>query len=85
VNTPTLMVVAEADDITMWDLEIEAFNQIPCQKKKLEILPKTSHMTLYSNLTALDLVAAAASSWFAEHLMELPSVEKSMRQYSSDR
>jgi uncharacterized protein len=85
VNTPTMMVVAEADDITMWDLEIEAFNQIPCEMKKLEILPKTSHMTLYSNLTALDLAAAAASSWFAEHLMELPSVEKSMRQYSSDR
>jgi fermentation-respiration switch protein FrsA (DUF1100 family) len=81
VSTPTLMVVAEADDITMWDLEIDAFNQIPCQQKKLVILPKTSHMTLYSNLTALDLAAAAGASWFAEHLVELPSIERSMREY----
>ena len=54
VNTPTLIVVAQADDITMWDHEIEAFNQIPCQKKKLEILPKTSHMTLYATRSSPD-------------------------------
>jgi uncharacterized protein len=85
VNTPTMMIVAEADDITMWDLEIEAFKEIPCQQKKLVILPSTSHMTLYSNLTALDLAATAAASWFADHLLELPSIEKSMREYVESR
>ena len=38
------------------------------------MLPDTSHMTLYSNLTALDLAAKAAGSWFSEHLMTLPTV-----------
>jgi len=85
VNTPTMMIVAEADDITMWDLEIEAFKEIPCQQKKLVILPSTSHMTLYSNLTALDLAATAAASWFADHLLELPSIEKSMLEYVESR
>jgi pimeloyl-ACP methyl ester carboxylesterase len=85
VNTPTMMIVAEADDITMWDLEIEAFKEIPCEQKKLVILPSTSHMTLYSNLTALDLAATAAASWFADHLLELPSIEKSMREYVESR
>ena len=28
-DTPSLMIVAEADDITLWDLEIGAFNAIP--------------------------------------------------------
>jgi hypothetical protein len=42
-NTPTQMIVAERDDLTLWDLEIRAFNQIPTTKKKLEVLPHTSH------------------------------------------
>jgi uncharacterized protein len=32
-------------------------------------------MTLYSNLTALDLAATAAASWFTEHLVTLPTIE----------
>ncbi|MGO4843762.1 alpha/beta hydrolase, partial [Rhizobiaceae sp. 2RAB30] len=36
-NTPTLMIVAEGDDLTLWDLEIGAFNQIPSARKKLEV------------------------------------------------
>ena len=29
LDTPTLMIVAEEDDLTLWDLEIEAYNAIP--------------------------------------------------------
>src|SRR5580698_7757341 len=46
-NTPTFMIVAEGDDLTLWDLEINAFNAVPSARKKLHVLPYTSHMTLY--------------------------------------
>lgn len=76
VDTPTLMIIAHQDDITMWDLETEVFNRIPTPKKKLAVLPDTSHMTLYSNLTALALAARWAASWFSEHLAATPSVDR---------
>jgi hypothetical protein len=60
----------------MWDLETEAFNQIPTPKKKLHVLPDTSHMTLYSDLTALALAARWAAGWFSEHLLEPVTVER---------
>ena len=34
LDTPTLVVVAERDDLTLWDLEIEAYNRIPTPRKK---------------------------------------------------
>ena len=55
-----MMIVAQQDDITLWDLETAVFESIPSADKKLVVLPDTSHMTLYSNLTALDLAARAA-------------------------
>jgi len=67
-DTPYLMVTAEGDDITIEDLEVEAFHQIRTPKKKLVVLPGTSHMTLYSNLTKLEIAARAATEWFVEHL-----------------
>lgn len=68
LNTPTLMIVAEGDDLTLWDLEIGAFNQIPTTKKKLEVLPHTSHMTLYSDQSKVKVAAAMARDWFVETL-----------------
>lgn len=68
INTPTLMIVAEGDDITMWDKEIEAFDMIPTSKKSLFVVSDTSHMTLYSNMSRLELAARAASDWFVQHL-----------------
>ena len=82
VNKPVMMIVAEADDITLWDLETEVFESIPSATKKLVVLPSTSHMTLYSDLTALDLAAKAAGSWFATHLAELPSIEARLKEFS---
>jgi hypothetical protein len=67
-NTPTLMIVAEGDDLTLWDLEIGAFNQIPSARKKLEVLPHTSHMTLYSDQSKVKVAAAMARDWFVETL-----------------
>lgn len=68
-DTPSLMIVAEADDLTLWDLEIGAFNAIPTTKKRLVTLPHTTHMTLYSDQAKLQMAAKHATSWFAEHLL----------------
>jgi fermentation-respiration switch protein FrsA (DUF1100 family) len=69
LNTPTLVVVAESDDLTLWDLEIEAYNQIPTPDKKLVIIGDSTHMTLYSDRSLLLKAAEAATEWFAEHLL----------------
>jgi len=69
LNVPTLMTVAEGDDITTWDDEIAVFNLIPTTKKRLFIFEATSHMTLYSNKSRLEIAAAEGSSWFVEHLV----------------
>lgn len=68
LNTPTLMVVADGDDITAWEREIPAFNEIPTTKKKLFLVGDTSHMTLYSDKSRLELAAEAARDWFQEWL-----------------
>ena len=62
------MIVAEGDDLTLWDLEIGAFNQIPSNHKKMQILPHTSHMTLYSDKSKVELAAGYATDWFVETL-----------------
>jgi fermentation-respiration switch protein FrsA (DUF1100 family) len=82
VNKPVMMIVAEADDITMWDTETAVFASIPSVEKSLVVLPGTSHMTLYSNLTALDLAARAAGSWFSTHLEQLPTVGSRIDEFS---
>ena len=32
-NTPTFTITAEGDDLTLWDLEINAFNAVPSARK----------------------------------------------------
>lgn len=68
-DTPTLMIVAEGDDLTLWDLEIGAFNELPTSKKRLHVLPHTTHMTLYSDRDKLATAARQASAWFVENLL----------------
>jgi fermentation-respiration switch protein FrsA (DUF1100 family) len=82
VNKPVMMIVAQDDDITLWDLETAVFDSLPTADKKLVVMPGTSHMTLYSNLTALDLAARAAGSWFSTHLAELPTVGSRIQEFS---
>ena len=69
LNTPTLMIVAEGDDLTLWDLEIGAFNELPVAEKRLELLPHTTHMTLYSDQTKLQVASKAATDWFVQKLV----------------
>lgn len=83
INKPVMMIVAKDDDITMWDQEIAAFDSIQSPDKELVILPATDHMTLYSNLTALDYAAKAAGSWFSRHLVENPTIANQIDRYSS--
>ncbi|CUR59870.1 conserved hypothetical protein [metagenome] len=72
-DTPSLMIVAEGDDLTLWDLEIETYNAIPTRKKELVVLPHTSHMTLYSDRSKLAAAAEHATSWFTRHLLADPA------------
>jgi fermentation-respiration switch protein FrsA (DUF1100 family) len=69
LNTPTLVVVAEKDDLTLWDLEIEAYNRIPTPRKRLVVVGDSTHMTLYSDVSLLEQAARAATDWFTEHLL----------------
>lgn len=82
INKPVMMIVAKDDDITMWDQEIAAFDSIQSPDKELVVLPATDHMTLYSNLTALDYAAKAAGSWFTRHLTETPTIANQIGRYS---
>jgi uncharacterized protein len=68
LDVPTLVVVAERDDLTLWDLEIEAYNRIPTQKKRLVVIASSTHMTLYSDRSLLGHAARAATDWFVENL-----------------
>ena len=71
VDTPTLVIVAEHDDITLWDEEIAAYNAIPTAKKRLRVIEKSDHLALYSNQSLLEQAAAAATDWFLERLVPL--------------
>lgn len=65
IDTPTIMIVAEGDDFTQWDQEINAFHNIGTQKKELFVVPKTSHMTLYSDQEKLTLAGKKAAEFAA--------------------
>jgi len=69
LDVPTLVLVAEGDDLTLWDLEIDAYNRIPAHEKRLFVIPKTTHMTLYSDRSKLQIAAEQARNWLAEHLL----------------
>ena len=70
VDTPTLMMVAEGDDFTQWDQEINAFHDIGTQKKELFVVPKTSHMTLYSDQEKLELAGKVAADFVAKNFID---------------
>ncbi|HSK23025.1 MAG TPA: alpha/beta hydrolase [Egicoccus sp.] len=70
LDTPTLMIVAEGDDLTMWEREIPAFNRIATTKKKLFVQQESTHMTMYSDLSHLAVAATEAAAWYREWLVE---------------
>jgi acetyl esterase/lipase len=70
LDTPTLMIVAEGDDLTMWEREIPAFGEIATTKKRLFVQKKATHMSMYSNLSDLEVAATQAADWLQEWLVE---------------
>ncbi|MFA9269310.1 MAG: alpha/beta hydrolase [Baekduiaceae bacterium] len=67
-NTGVLMLVAEGDNITLWDEEIDAFHAIPSPTKQLEVMPAVSHMSLYSDQPDTNLAAGHTAAWFEAQL-----------------
>ena len=67
--TPVLMSVAERDDITLWEAETEVFNRIATPEKRLFLCRDTSHMTLYSNRSRLEILAEEGRRFLVEQLV----------------
>jgi uncharacterized protein len=70
LDTPTLMIVAEGDDLTMWEREIPAFGEIATTKKKLFVQQQSTHMSMYSNLSHLQIAAEEAAAWYRQWLID---------------
>jgi acetyl esterase/lipase len=70
LDTPTLMIVAEGDDLTMWEQEVPAFSQIATMRKKLFVQRASTHMSMYSNLSHLAIAATEAANWYREWLID---------------
>jgi esterase/lipase len=75
LNTPTLVVVAEQDNITQWDLEIEMYNTIPAGNKELVVLEKVNHMSLYSTRRHLEAASGHHARFLKKHLIDEFTVE----------
>jgi hypothetical protein len=68
VDTPTLMVLADNDDFTQWDLEMAAFNAIPSPRKHAAVIPDTGHHDLYRDPEKLAAAAAICRDFLVDHL-----------------
>jgi uncharacterized protein len=68
LDKPTMMVLADDDDLTMWEREVPVFNAIGTPKKKLVVTGGTDHMTLYSDKSRLQVAAEASRDWFSQWL-----------------
>lgn len=71
IDTPTLVIVAENDDITLWDEAMRVYQSIPTAKKRLTVIDKSDHLALYSQQMLLERCARAATEWFLERLVPL--------------
>lgn len=69
LDKPTFMIVAENDDITLWDREIAAFNGIATTKKELFVMNDTSHMVLYTNQSHLQIAADQGARFLGRELV----------------
>lgn len=66
VKAPTLLIVGGYDEIVI-GMNEEAFRKLSC-KKKMEIVPKATH--LFEEPGALEEVSNLASAWFIDHLTQ---------------
>ena len=63
VETPVMMTLAQADNITSADLEAEAFNAITNPNKTFVSVSGVHHMSLYTNRDHLGKVGKAQAAW----------------------
>lgn len=68
LDKKVMMIVAEGDVLTLWDLEMAAFHKVPSPHKRLEILPAVSHMSLYSEKEDTNIAGRLSAEWFSAHL-----------------
>lgn len=68
LGKPVLLVVAEGDDHTHWDLAARAFDAIPGQSKRLAIVPASNHLTLYANEQQQKRTATEIAEFFSASL-----------------
>lgn len=70
-DKPILFAIAEGDVITLWDLEIATYHSVPSAQKELAVIPKVSHMSLYSQQDHLSRAGAAASTFIRTYLVDV--------------
>ena len=80
LQTPVMMLVAEGDNLTLWDLEIAAFNAIPSPHKELVVMPAISHMSIYSDRADMNVAGQHTARWFARQLTRMEENEKLVTQ-----
>lgn len=69
-ETPVMMTLAHADNITSADLEVEAFNAIACPTKEFASVKGVDHMSLYTNRDDLAKVGRVQQKWLKELLTQ---------------
>jgi fermentation-respiration switch protein FrsA (DUF1100 family) len=68
--TPVLMILAEDDNHTPWELQIEAYNSIPSPRKEIVVLKEVTHIGLYSDNSLLKRAAIPSAEFFDRYLNE---------------
>lgn len=68
LDTAVMMIVADEDDLTLWDKELEVYNMIPTARKRLAVIGGTDHMDIYSDLSHLEVAARYGVEWAVETL-----------------
>jgi hypothetical protein len=53
----------------MWEREVPAFGEIATTKKKLFVQQQSTHMSMYSNLSHLEIAAREAAEWYRQWLI----------------
>lgn len=68
LGKPSLLIIAEGDDHTHWDLALQAYEAIPGTAKELMIVSNADHLTLYADRDRQNVVARRVADFFGEHL-----------------
>ncbi|MBD3924222.1 alpha/beta hydrolase [Nocardioides cavernae] len=68
IHKPSLLIIAEGDDHTHWDLAVKAHDQIPGDAKELMIISNADHLTLYADRDRQNVVAAKVADFFTKNL-----------------